>query len=692
MALQTITEPVLTDSTGQDIVEALGDIKNAVQPINIYLDIEMTIPVAGWSENTPHTYTWLNQRVTTECGVEVHFKDGAENVDMQFMEYEKVPGGIRFEINQIPDAAVPCVVRIINAMAEAVIEDIDATLVSTEAVPQTANVEEALANHESRLTTAEGDIDDLQDDMTNANAEIRLRLKSVNGVPADENGDVLVNETEYTHQIVTDDAQQSTGTFLFRTTGGDASLSDGSAMLVSIAGRSTHTGEIAEVLNLTVHMEERQPEEEGIEAEIDRDTFIAGDPVTGTITLTYSSNAWSENPATYGVTVTGNPIENDSITINYVKASRGLITNCAPTKFTSTGWNLYNHSVGYAKVKKYSDSYGFKIGGSYATLEFSETLSGSKIEITPASGYFTVPSDGYVWVTGGSDSGGSPTYIFMTWSDWTEGYEGEFKTYEESTIDLAGLAIKQGTSAATTFAAAFPNGMFQVGAIHDEINFSMMRVISRIERMTYSAANMEYAEQSGRAYDADESYIYLARDTEVVYVITTTTGAYTACDHGQEIIDGGTVEVFVSTLYGQNLVDKLRTDVVTKSQDIVNDLTTGGTSKALSAEMGKTLNSNIAELSGKLTSRGLDNSLSTGALLTSVINSPLGCCVWQLNGTDASHELPTNAYYPEYGIAFSASKGASPSGARRVVMLIDFNGNLWTNYYTSTAWNGWKQA
>ena len=624
--MANVTKPIILDETGQDIVTGLADIANAVQPINIYLDVQMSIPVEGWSDTNPHTYTWLYNRVTAECGIEVHFMEGAEDVDMKYLEYDKIAGGIQFEIDEIPDKAIPLMIRIINAQTSAVIDPVDDTLIASDAVPGTANVHEALVNHEERLSDAEEAVEAIDDKLETVDDELDLRLKSVNGIPGDEHGDVIVNETEFARQIVTDDAQQSTGLFLFRTTGGDASLSDGPAKLVSVNGRRVHTGEAVSQLNMTVNAAQRTApaaitavlddatfeayvEEAGVYTIIYTDSWstspalygitVTNDPLygdtisvswdgmtnpvltvtaprvipaeitatidqtvfesyvdeSGTYTLSYTTE-WSEDPADYGVTVTNDPIDGDEIVIVYVKSDRGTITVSNPTKFISTGWNLYNNATGkkYAKVKNYSSTYGFLIGGSYASLAFAETLEGTQTAITPVSGYFVVPADGYVFVTGGDDT----TYIMMTWSDWTEGYQGDFKTYEESVVDLAPIMTN------------FPYGLMQVGAVSDEINFSMMRAISRIERMAYSAENLAYAEASGRAYEADTNYIYIVKEVEDTYTITET-GAYTACDHGYEIVDGN-VPVYVQTLYGQNLVDKLRTDVVTISAQMLSAL------------------------------------------------------------------------------------------------------------------------
>lgn len=434
-----------------------------------------------------------------------------------------------------------------------------------------------------------GDVGVLNSNMDVIDEELHKRGKTVNGIAPDESGDYKIDEVYAARQIVTEDQQQSSEEYLFRTTGGDASLTDGPAKLASIQGRSVHTGVTHESLTLTVNAEPREADPETgeipepITATIDRDTFVAYVSTSGTTTLTYT-DAWSANPTLYGVTVVGTPVTGDEIVIVYVKEERGTITNSTPSRFVSTGWNLYNHTAGYAHVKKYSGTYGFLIGGTYSYVDFSETLEGTKTEIVPAGGYFTVPSDGYVWVTGGNNT---DTYILMTWSDWSSGHSGSFAAYTESAISLS------------TVMTSFTYGLCSVEGIADEINLGMGQAISRIDRMAYSAANLAIAKASGRPWDADEDYIYFVRETPVVYT-TTVSPDFTANDHGMEFIDGTTIPVYVQTLYGQNLVDKLRTDVVTKSGDVVNGLTSDATNKALSAAQGKVLNQAIANVQNGL--------------------------------------------------------------------------------------------
>ena len=123
------------------------------------------------------------------------------------------------------------------------------------------------------------------------------------------------------------------------------------------------TGYEAENIDMTVSGDD-------ITAELDRDDFVAAASASGTYTFSYT-DAWSVNPSLYGITVTGTPTDGDSIVVVYTKENRGTITTANPTSFISTGWNLYNHAVGYARVVNYSEEYGFMISGTYTALKFA---------------------------------------------------------------------------------------------------------------------------------------------------------------------------------------------------------------------------------------------------------------------------------------------------------------------------------
>ena len=388
-------------------------------------------------------------------------------------------------------------------------------------------------------------------------------VKSVNSVEPDENGNVNISTVDYAYGIASDDAQSSDGTFICRTTGGSSSLSDGSAWLATIRGHSVHTGYVTESLTMTVNQAERGQSEEhmdvGISATIDRDTFVGYVTSSRTVTLTHNGTAWSADPALYGITVIGTPIANDKIVVVYVKEDRGTISNATPTAFVSTGWNIYDHSNGYARAVKYDDNAVFGISGAYSALKFSSTISGTKNNITVTNGRFTVPGDGYIWVTGGNNT---TTAIWMTWSDWTGGYEGAWQAYSESTINISSLSAS---------GHIFANGMFSIGGVADTIDFDLGTATSNIERMAYTAQNLETVIASGRTYDCDRNYIYVVRETPVTESFTINK-EYAASDHGIEFFVGTEVGCYASMLYGSNLVEYLKHDVPQQINNISTDV------------------------------------------------------------------------------------------------------------------------
>ena len=304
--------------------------------------------------------------------------------------------------------------------------------------------------------------------------KIKDAVKSVNGNTADANGDITVGRVNYAGDLESTGSQTSTEEFIQRSAGGARSINTGGAFLASIQGNRVHTGVVEESVVMTV-----TAASSGITAEIDEDDFKTAAGSAGTYTFSYTSS-WDTDPENYGITVTGSPASGDTITVVWTAANRGTITVAMPSAFVSTGWNLYNHTDGYAKVVKYSNEYGYKAAGAYTKLEFSATLTGEKTTITPTSGAFTVPSDGYVWVTGGN---ATTTEIWLTWSDWTESANsGVFAAYSKDEISVYG-----------TMQTYFPNGLCRVGGVRDEINLSLGLVYVRIERINYSAENLAAA-------------------------------------------------------------------------------------------------------------------------------------------------------------------------------------------------------
>lgn len=388
--------------------------------------------------------------------------------------------------------------------------------------------------------------DQFNDNMDIIDREMAKPPLTVNDAKPDDKRNIQIDTVPLADNLTSDEAQLNTGTFIIRTSGGEASIANGSAWLTDIRGNMSKSGYVAEELSMAV-------DSLSITAVLNRDEFVAAAATSGTYEFIYI-DSWDVDPATYGITITGTPDRGDNITVTYVKENRGTITTAMPTSFISTGWNLYNHTAGYARVTKYSEEYGFMISGTYTALEFAETISGTRETITPVNGYFTVPADGYVFVTGGN---GTDTAIWMTWSDWTdEPNGGTFEAYSQTVIDLSGLMV------------SFPDGLMRIetdlGPVYDEINLNTQRAYSRIERMEYTDENLENVIASGMPYDTDQNYIYAVRAEPVTMVISLS-GDYTVSDHGIEMFNGTLIPVTASALYGQDLKGKLRRDVLTLS-------------------------------------------------------------------------------------------------------------------------------
>lgn len=376
-------------------------------------------------------------------------------------------------------------------------------------------------------------------------------VKSINNKKPDSTGNVEMQIVPLAENLQSDKMQTVDGAFIIRTTAGNSSVSDGKAYPQHIYGTMERAGFVAEVLDMTVIPITRTEPDEPITAAIDRDTFVAYVDESSTINLYYTTE-WSEDPELYGVTVTGDPVAGDQIKIEYTKEERGTITVSKPGRLVGTGWNLFSYNNGYARVVKYSDEYGYKIGGTYTSIAFSATLTGERSSITPnENGLFNVENDGYVFVTGGNST---DTYILATWSDWTDGpSNGYWEPYKESGIDLSGV-----------IGTYFPYGMMSISDVRDEIDLTAKRAISRIERKAYSEENRAAAAASGREYTFDENYVYVERETETVSAITIDTD-YTVSEHGMEWFTETPKQLITEILYGKNLRDKLERDVLTIS-------------------------------------------------------------------------------------------------------------------------------
>ena len=272
----------------------------------------------------------------------------------------------------------------------------------------------------------------------------------------------------------------------------------------------------------------------------------------------------------YGITIIGTEHNNDYITIVYSKVDFGSISNCTPTQFKSIGFNLYNHTTGLARVVGSESGQWYNVKGTFTSLEFSTEPDGTFTPISlstytvgaySTNNGFAIYQNGYVKVIGGDDT---TTMINLIWSGYMIG--ADYQAYKESVIDIPTSGINLNTMDPTTL----PTELRSVGDYRDEISFDLSTWTVNIGRMDYTEANLEQLISDnplwveGREYNWDNDYIYYKLDTPIVYSISSSlTGIYDVDDFGIEELIGTSVPGLVSILYGQNLKDKLRRDVLT---------------------------------------------------------------------------------------------------------------------------------
>lgn len=385
------------------------------------------------------------------------------------------------------------------------------------------------------------------------------RVVSVNGETADAEGEITLETVPLSVDLSSDRNTSVTGSFIARTTAGAASIANGDARLEKILGNNLHAGFVAEVLDMEVIPMFRE-DADPIEATIDRAAFIAA--VSGSVDMTFVyTTEWSQSPAAYGIAVTGTPIAGDQIRVHYIQEERGTITQAFDTEgdksFVATGWNIYDNDVGWARVAAYN--YKYKIGGAYNTIRFKDdpSMETSYAVAVDANGLFTVPRDGYIILTGGNDT---DTYITTAWMDWTDGYIGAFQGYTETEIDMSSIL------------ANMPFGLCRAGTVCDEIDFSAGTITQRISRVAYSEEARAAAEASGRAYEFDEDWIYYEMAPADIQTSTFVQDpTFTADSHGIEWFTNTNAGATLTASYKESLKDKLQRDVVTISQQTLEE-------------------------------------------------------------------------------------------------------------------------
>lgn len=458
--------------------------------------------------------------------------------------------------------------------------------------------------------------------------QISDAVRSVNGNLPDEYGDIAVNSVPYAQNLESDTVHRNYDEFIVRTSGGEGSVSDGDAWLMGIKGTNVHEGFIPESFTITTTSSAISVNDIAVNAA----TFKTQVSVSGTTVFTYTSSTWTPSLSTYGVTIgDGTPEENDTISVAYVKEDPGTIYVTTPYSFEATGWNLLEPEVetdtACAMLARYG--FGYRIEGEYTDVKFSTTFSGTRVSVTVTDGNFNPfegladsIDSGYVWVTGYD----ATTCVYNTWEDWNEETDHPaVEAYATSSVDFHEI-----------MASYFPNGLLKAGSVVDEINFNLKQAISRVNRMQNDSAgvNLAAARASGREYEYDTNYVYLARTPQEIaddYTFTITLGGgYQVNEHGIEFFTQTDIAPDTEIMYGNNLRNKLERDVLTISQQtltteqkeqvhenlgiaVANNLTTSDAGYVLDARQGKALNDSISNIGDVVTGSNTGTNVSDGA-------------------------------------------------------------------------------
>lgn len=480
----------------------------------------------------------------------------------------------------------------------------------------------------------------------------------------DENGNITITNVPTADNLTSPDNQTSYDKYIYRTSGGDASLTSGPASLIYIEGDMSIVGRQEEQLSASANngititinaptwRASAYGEESGtytftytsstntwsptlstyglsasgvhessistyvnsltVTASVDKTTWETQITTAGTYYFIYNGEAWTLSTypvdlATYGITIEGEPSEDDSInvtysaatpdstaTVTYVKGSQGTIYIPQPTGFSATGFNQCDPSTmvlndmtissnGYITGEEgsyvcYCKAVGgvtngyvaYSVGGHITGIGWCASLpqESSDVVLTGASVTSTLASipfdtNGYVVVSLDSTS---DICIHPKWSGAAD------TTYEEyvepSVITFPTTGTRNGTTVTLPLTSY---GMPAIGTVADRMDLEARTYTQKIGHYIYSAVNLATVQALGVPYEYDLSHIYYVLETPLQYSINITP-SYTVNDWGTEEFVGTTIAVVAQTLYAQNLRDKLRTDVLTIS---AQDLTTG---------------------------------------------------------------------------------------------------------------------
>lgn len=396
-------------------------------------------------------------------------------------------------------------------------------------------------------------------------------VNSVNYIYPDSEGNVFLNQVPYAENLLAPDNIKEDSSFIFRSSGGFKDIQTGKASLDIIYGNCT----------------------------IENDVITAATPSTFRSIGANQFDKASMILSGYTVSSTGAVTESSGSYVCYIHAvgdlPNGYVAYDPNNSITRIGWNATIPTISSTGIIVTS-------GGEIVT----------SITNDPTLSVIEANTDGYIVVACENIS------ELTVHPRWTGTHDNIVAEYSVSTINIPTSDANSNTLPTGSY--GFPS----VNNVRDEINFSQRLYVQRVGYYPYTSTNLGIVVGLGVPYIYDTNSIFYVLPTPIIYnLVNTVSSEYLVSDIGIEEFTGTVVPVLASTVYGQNLKDKLRRDVLTISpqtltstekaqvlsnigaasagnyvpiSSIVNNLTSTATDAPLSAAMGKELKDNKADL------------------------------------------------------------------------------------------------
>lgn len=496
----------------------------------------------------------------------------------------------------------------------------------------------------------------------------------------------VVDYAESTSNIVTDTQQDTTGSFMYRTSGGTASIATGKAELVSVKGNTiqeTTTTVDYEVVSNNLTRNPTVTIAENIWLTLpwgaNDGTYIFTTQAGGSVVVTDEDGNVVGTPSLWATPLTGivmvptqaatQQAVGSNVTIRFSKVQTTALKTANPIEFQSVGFNQVPGGNGGKVIAGNL----YRIDADYTSITVTPFDGSATYSIVPDENeQFTPTKSGWITIDGSGQ-----VLVALVWSGGKD--EEPYEPMNTFNVDIP-LEDKNGNALPT---ASY--GMPSVNNVADEINYRNKVYIQRIGRYDYSEANLEAVQALGVDYIYDNSVIFYVLPTPVVYELNlvSTSGVYDVNDYGTEwfVKDalGTPVDVPLTAriIYGNNLVDKLKN--LADIQSVGDGLSLDNGTLNVSGESGGSV-TKLTSADYNYPESGTKTSVALWKLPTGLYYADNAA---SLNTVLKVYDNDTSEYY--YYSTFLVFEDAQSQGYVTIYGLMGSDGNI------GHIWKVWKQ-